>query len=297
MNSFSFSGLFNRSTLYLALLTAWVAMLGSLYFSNVLGYLPCDLCWYQRILMYPLAGILTIGILRRDEDLPYYVLPLSLIGQGLSTYHYLLQKTQIFGTTTACMSGVPCNTMWINWLGFITIPFLAMSAFFIITVLSLLAITLGQPEPDHRHGMPWIPVVALIGLVLVTFGAMARQEMDNRAALTLLERPAGELTPVTAASPSTETTVDTGAGATLYAQACAVCHGADGQGLPNLGNSLVESEIVNETSDADAIAFIRAGVSLTDARNTSGLVMPPSGGRPDLDDDELRAILTYLRNR
>jgi disulfide bond formation protein DsbB len=83
----------DRRSLYLALLAAWVATLGSLYFSEVAGYVPCVLCWYQRILMYPLALVLAIGLLRRDPHLPVYVLPFSLTGLGIATYHYLLEKT------------------------------------------------------------------------------------------------------------------------------------------------------------------------------------------------------------
>ena len=61
----------DRTSLYMALLAAWVAMLGSLYFSEIAHYVPCVLCWYQRILMYPLALILAIGLLRRDRQLPF----------------------------------------------------------------------------------------------------------------------------------------------------------------------------------------------------------------------------------
>lgn len=104
-----------RWGMYIALLAAWVAMLGSLYFSEIAGYIPCTLCWYQRILMYPLAGIIAIGLLRRDEGLPAYVLPFSVFGIGLSTYHYLLQKTDFINETVACQVGVPCSTFWINW--------------------------------------------------------------------------------------------------------------------------------------------------------------------------------------
>lgn len=296
MNGLGLGSLFSRSSLSIALLTAWVAMLGSLYFSNVLGYLPCDLCWYQRILMYPLAGILAIGMLRRDENLPYYILPFSLAGQGLSTYHYLLEKTQIFGAPTACLSGVPCTVAWINWYGFITIPFLAMSAFFIITVMSLIAITAGEPHYDERRGMPWFRVVAIIGLVALTFGAMTEQNRSTSTPLSLLERPGGEQTAITA-TPVATAAADVARGQRLYAESCQACHGVDARGAANLGNSLVDSEIINTYSDDDALAFIRAGVDLNDPRNTSGLVMPASGGRPDLDDDALLAIIAYLRSR
>ena len=81
--------------LYGALITAWTATMGSLYFSEVSGFTPCTLCWYQRILMYPLAGLLTLGIMRRDPHLPHLILPFSLVGQGVAVYHFLLQKTPI----------------------------------------------------------------------------------------------------------------------------------------------------------------------------------------------------------
>jgi disulfide bond formation protein DsbB len=127
-----------RIPVYLAILVAWVAMLGSLYFSEVAGFVPCKLCWYQRILMYPLALILPIAALRRDDGVPAYVLPFSVTGIFVSTYHYLLQKTNIFSGSSVCTGGVPCNIAYINWLGFITIPFLALTAFVIISLLMLI---------------------------------------------------------------------------------------------------------------------------------------------------------------
>jgi disulfide bond formation protein DsbB len=74
---------------YLAFGTALTAMLGSLYYSEIVGFVPCTLCWYQRILMYPLVLITLVGIVKQDRSLPDYVLPLSVIGMGFSTYHYL----------------------------------------------------------------------------------------------------------------------------------------------------------------------------------------------------------------
>src|SRR5690349_10394961 len=81
---------------YIALLAAWIAMCGSLFFSQVFGWPPCDLCWYQRILMYPLALVLGVGILRGDRGVYLYVLPLSVLGACVSLYHYLLIKTDLF---------------------------------------------------------------------------------------------------------------------------------------------------------------------------------------------------------
>jgi len=74
---------------HLAFAVALTAMLGSLYFSEIARFIPCTLCWYQRILMYPLTVIILVGIIERDEFLPKYVLPLSIIGiilLGLSAW-------------------------------------------------------------------------------------------------------------------------------------------------------------------------------------------------------------------
>ena len=122
----------------IALLTAWTATLGSLYLSEVLHFIPCSLCWYQRILMYPLAIILLVGLIRRDRGIFYYVLPFSIIGIFISSYHYLLQKTDIFTSSAVCDTGIPCTTTWINLFGFVTIPFMALTAFLIISVMGAL---------------------------------------------------------------------------------------------------------------------------------------------------------------
>jgi len=113
-------------------------MLGSLYLSEILKFVPCTLCWYQRILMYPLAIILLVGVLRRDKGVFLYVLPFSILGIGVSTYHYLLQKIDLFTHSAVCNSGIPCTTTWINLYGFVTIPFLALAAFLAITLMGLL---------------------------------------------------------------------------------------------------------------------------------------------------------------
>ncbi|NOX60636.1 MAG: disulfide bond formation protein B [Chloroflexi bacterium] len=133
-----------RISLIIALIAAWVATLGSLYFSEVLKFIPCTLCWYQRILMYPLALIILVAALRRDRGVPAYVLPFSIFGIFVSSYHYLLQKTDLFQKGAVCTSNIPCTATWINWFGFITIPFLALTAFIIITLAMFVFITESQ---------------------------------------------------------------------------------------------------------------------------------------------------------
>ena len=86
-----------------------------------------------------------------------------------------------------------------------------------------------------------------------------------------------------------------GDGAVLYTQACAACHGPDGHGVANLAPTLVDSPVLAERDDAGVLEYIRTGVLLDNPNNKSGLVMPPSGGRPDLTDEQLLSIIAYLR--
>ncbi len=130
---------------HIALLASWIATCGSLFFSEVLGWLPCLLCWYQQILMYPLALVLAVGILRRDRGLHLYVLPFSILGACVSLYHYLLVKTDWL-PPPPCASGIPCTVDYLNWFGFINIPFLALTAFLIITLMLVTWVQVRRPE-------------------------------------------------------------------------------------------------------------------------------------------------------
>jgi disulfide bond formation protein DsbB len=286
-----------RSSLYVALLVAWVATLGSLYFSEIAGYIPCTLCWYQRILMYPLSLVLAVGLIRRDENLPLYVLPLSLLGLGFATYHYLLEKTDLFGASTVCQMGVSCVIPWINWFGFITIPFLSLIGFLLLTVLSAIALNAGEPQYDGKQPAPWLPVVAIALATVAAYGVLAwlnRPQATPTAAFTLgdtsaaAQRSMVDAIPLTQAEPATD-------GARLYSEACAVCHGPGGEGVPNLGNAVAGAAFVHNATDDELLHFIRQGRAADDPDNASGLVMPPSGGRPDLTDDQLLAIIHFLR--
>lgn len=124
---------FKEYGLYLAWLQAFVAMLGSLFLSQIMQFPPCDLCWYQRILMYPLVLILAVGIMRKDKNVVWYSLPLTVIGLVIAFYHILLQEGFIPHALQPCgLSAVTCGAKYINLLGFITIPILSFTAFAII---------------------------------------------------------------------------------------------------------------------------------------------------------------------
>ncbi|KQL56985.1 MULTISPECIES: disulfide oxidoreductase [Bacillaceae] len=124
--------------LYFAWVVALIATLGSLYFSEIRGFVPCKMCWYQRILMYPIAIFLGIAAYNQDTKIKKYVLPLSITGIFVSAYHYVIQKVPNFAPITPCTEGAPCNAQYINWFGFVTIPFLALTAFVLITMLLLM---------------------------------------------------------------------------------------------------------------------------------------------------------------
>lgn len=135
---------------------AWVFSLlatgGSLYFSEIRGFVPCELCWYQRIFMYPLTITLGIASYRDDRGVAVYALPLAVIGGAISIFHYLQQKVPALRVSALCTGGVPCSGQYINWFGFITIPFLALTAFCAISLLLWRSVQPRQPEGSMADG-------------------------------------------------------------------------------------------------------------------------------------------------
>ena len=120
----------------LALLVAVVATVGSLYLSEVADFVPCNLCWYQRIAMYPQVLLLGIAWARRDDGIRAYALPLALVGAAISTFHILVERfPSLEGSGGVCDPANPCTIRWVEELGFITIPTMALSAFVLIALL------------------------------------------------------------------------------------------------------------------------------------------------------------------
>ncbi|MFD2608360.1 disulfide bond formation protein B [Deinococcus taklimakanensis] len=138
--------MFSRDNrLYAAWVVALVATLGSLYFSNVKGYQPCVLCWYQRICMYPLALWLGIAALRGDLGVRAYALPLAVLGWGFALFQNL-ETWGVVETIKACSpssGAVSCTTPWPVWGSgalaslntILTIPALSLIAFTLIIAL------------------------------------------------------------------------------------------------------------------------------------------------------------------
>jgi len=115
-------------------ITAATASLGSLYLSEIAHLIPCTDCWYQRIAMYPIAVILGIAAYRRDTAVRTYVVPVAIVGGAISIYHYLIQWFPRI-EATACTTAVPCTGVWFRVFGFISIPYMALSAFTLVLTL------------------------------------------------------------------------------------------------------------------------------------------------------------------
>jgi disulfide bond formation protein DsbB len=123
------------SALWLAWGVALVSTLGSLYFSEVAGFVPCELCWYQRICMYPLVVLIAVAAWRRRVEIARATLPLIGIGAVISTYHYLLQRFPSWESAGSCDPSAPCTLVWIWRFHYLSIPAMALSAFALIAVL------------------------------------------------------------------------------------------------------------------------------------------------------------------
>ncbi|WP_419770072.1 MAG: disulfide oxidoreductase [Candidatus Marinarcus sp.] len=122
----------------LCFILALTATLGSLFFSEIMHFIPCSMCWYQRIFLYPLVLIFLFHLLYPDEHLFKYAMPLVSVGLFFAVYHNLLMFKIIPETLLPCVQGVPCSTEYINWFGFITIPFLSLVSYLALFILLII---------------------------------------------------------------------------------------------------------------------------------------------------------------
>lgn len=123
--------------LFLCWLIATSATLGSLFFSEVMERVPCVLCWYQRIAMFPLAFIFTVGLFPLDVRCVRYALPIAVAGWATALYHCLLYRGFIPESMQPCTQGASCADVKIELIGFVTIPLLSLLGFTILIALLL----------------------------------------------------------------------------------------------------------------------------------------------------------------
>jgi disulfide bond formation protein DsbB len=292
-----------KASRYVALLAAWIATCGSLFFSEALGWVPCLLCWYQRILMYPLALILAVGILRKDKGLHKYALVLSVPGACVSLFHFLYQKTDLFSGMVPCTVGVPCSSDYLNWFGgVVTIPFLALIAFLIITfcmVASRLGVsdedeletaTEDEIAPKHSRIVEALPVFGIILLVVAAFLAAGILVKSGVAvASSPAETSSAQLSPL-----PTPNSAAIARGKVLFEETCAACHGVRGEGT-SAGKALISSTLVKTSSDAELVKFVQLGRTANDPHNTTGLAMPANGGQANVSSSDIAAVIAYIR--
>ncbi|MFC4388677.1 disulfide oxidoreductase [Gracilibacillus marinus] len=130
----------NDMLLFIVWAISFIAMLGSLFYSEVMGFLPCEMCWYQRILMYPLVVIYGYAVYKKDMKYAFPGMILSGIGIVVSAYHYLMQHIPSLEEAGNGCGLIPCTTIYVDFLGFVTIPFQAFIAFVFIFSIHLFMI-------------------------------------------------------------------------------------------------------------------------------------------------------------
>lgn len=112
------------------------AVVGSLVYSEIVGFPPCDLCWIQRMMIYPQAIILLVAMKKKDKSIIDYLVPLSVIGAVVSLYQSLIQwgisGVSVLGCTA---EGASCAKVYVREYSYITIPFMAFSVFVYVIVL------------------------------------------------------------------------------------------------------------------------------------------------------------------
>ncbi|MDX6507882.1 MAG: hypothetical protein QOG06_2526 [Gaiellaceae bacterium] len=136
----SLRGALEGYELWLAFLVAAVATGGSLFFSEIAGFVPCELCWFQRICIYPLSIVTLLAAIANDRRVARYLLPLPLVGAGIAVYHLFVENGVVKQAQT-CLLSAPggCATKWIEEFGYVTIPVLALTGFALSFAFLLLA--------------------------------------------------------------------------------------------------------------------------------------------------------------
>ncbi len=129
---------FSAKVLLLSFGTALISTLGSLIYSDVIGYEPCRLCWYQRILMYPQTILFGMALLKKKDEIIDYGMILSLVGAAIAFYHYLMQLNIVpAGDCAAVGYSVSCTQRFVLQFGYITIPLMALTGFLMIFFFGL----------------------------------------------------------------------------------------------------------------------------------------------------------------
>lgn len=123
----------SKYILWLGLIVTGTSLIGSLIYSNVIGYQACMFCWYARILLYPQFFLFLLALIKRERTIIDYALLLSVIGIIVSGYHYFAIDLGHVDLIACSAGGVSCATRYVFEFGFVTIPFMSLSAFVFLT--------------------------------------------------------------------------------------------------------------------------------------------------------------------
>jgi disulfide bond formation protein DsbB len=277
-----------RVALYVALAASWVAMCGSLFMSEALGWIPCQWCWYQRIFMYPIALIQAVGLMTRDRNVPKYALTLAIPGILASTYHIGLQKIPELAKLETCTTTAPCSADYLNWFGFVTIPMLAWVAFAIIIVASVIALRANREPENYLAEGPLLGLSPIASVLIVVVAIAALFFLTG--VMLRAQRPSATLANTVQAGATSGQAASRESAVALYAESCAGCHGPASGGV-----QLIRADYLKGKSDLEVMAMIRAGRAANALDNFSGKAMPANGGRISLTDGQLLALVSYLR--
>lgn len=144
-------GRFSKYALTAAFIVSLMATLGSLFYSEILHYQPCKLCWFQRIFMYPQVILLGIAAWKHDYCIKKYSLTLSLIGLLIAAYHYLMQIGLIIAINCGVVGySASCNETFVLQYGYITIPMMSLTAFGLISLLMIQLKDLKSPNLNNQ---------------------------------------------------------------------------------------------------------------------------------------------------
>lgn len=136
--------------LILQLFIVLASVFGSLFFSEVMKFAPCNLCWYQRLCVYPMAFIILTGLYLKSQDTVIFLLPFSIAGLIISTYHNLVYY-KFITIIIPCTEAAPCTQQQLNWQGFVTIPLLSLLTFIALLILNLITLSLSKKIKDSHE--------------------------------------------------------------------------------------------------------------------------------------------------
>jgi disulfide bond formation protein DsbB len=137
----------------LTIAVAGIAMLGSLYFSEVADYTPCRLCWFQRIAMYPIALVGVVALVRKDDGARWYMVPMAVIGVLISSYHLLIEW-DVIADSGSCSVFAPCDVVWFRSFGFMSLAAMALAGFVAIIVINTVSFEGIAPRPEEPTESP-----------------------------------------------------------------------------------------------------------------------------------------------